>query len=123
MQSKKENNSFNEVRSFFGSIGLAFPRSQQELEVFNKLYSNYKFKISSKSVNPNQIYDVDFDNSTINKSYSSVKQSISLNKTIDGWRMAARNNESKLPEDILEKMKKNHEKKSKGGSSSQENND
>lgn len=123
MQSNKKNNSFDEVRRFFGSVGLAFPRSQQELEVFNKLYSNYKFKISVNSVNPDQIYNGDFDKTTIIKSHPPAKQSISLNKTVDGWRMAARNNESKLPEDILEKMKKNHEKKSKGGSSSQENKD
>ncbi|MEX2482921.1 MAG: hypothetical protein WED10_00075 [Brumimicrobium sp.] len=123
MQSNKENNSFDEIRRFFGSVGLAFPRSQQELEVFNKLYSNYKFKISSELVNPDQIYNGNFEKSTIIKSSPSTKRSISLNKTVESWRMAARNNESKLPKDILERMKKNHEKKSKGGYSSQEKND
>ena len=97
-QSKKINISEDNFAEWVASTGSMFPRNPVELKRFEKLYSEYEYKLSEECVDPFAIIDGSFKLST------KIVKLNSDDKTND-LRIAARNLDN-LPEHILKKLKR-----------------
>ncbi|HCY77653.1 MAG TPA: hypothetical protein DHV28_17210 [Ignavibacteriales bacterium] len=97
-------------REWLASTGNLFPGNKSELNRFEKLYSDFEYRLDESYVDPFAIINGDF----IPKRIKIELQ----NSDNDGFKMAARNLEH-LPEHILSKLKKNQDglhSKKKGSS-------
>ena len=97
-QSKKINISEDNFAEWAASTGIMFPRNPVELKRFEKLYSDYEYKLSEECVDPFAIINGDFQPT------SNLVKLNSDEKTND-IRIAARNLDN-LPEHILKKLKR-----------------
>ena len=93
------------LNHWLSSSGYLYPRNETELDLFEKAYSEYDFKLESKSI------DVD---SIINGTMKCQSKVISFlhieeEKEIQELKMAARKGIQSIPKDILDKMKNKHE--------------
>jgi hypothetical protein len=87
-------------REWLASTGNLFPGNKKELSRFEKLYSDFEYRLEESCVDPFAIINGDFVPKRI-------KVDIQENKNV-GFKMAARNIEN-LPEHILNKLKKNQD--------------
>jgi hypothetical protein len=92
------------LNHWLSSSGYLYPRDETELDLFEKAYAGYDFKLENKSI--------DFD-SIINGTLTCQTKVISLfdpeeEKDIQDLKMAARKGEQSIPKDILDKMKNKH---------------
>jgi len=97
-QSKKVNISEDNFAELAASTGRMFPRNTVELKRFEKLYSDYEYKLSEECVDPLAI---------INGDSSRKSRAIKLNSTekSNEIRVAARNLDN-LPDHIIQKLKR-----------------
>lgn len=89
---------------WLGSTGFIFPRNEQELDAFNKLYEGYEFKLKNVTINPEHI---------INGSFTLENKIVNMNKHIDitgisELKLAARKGENNIPDHILKRVKGKH---------------
>lgn len=89
---------------WLGSTGFIFPRNESELDVFNKLFEGYDFKLKDVKIDPDEI---------IHGSFSLDTKIMGITKDIDitGFNelnLAARKGEGKIPDHILKKVKGKH---------------
>jgi len=94
----------NNLDVWLSSTGYLFPRNEAELGLFEKMYSDYNFKLANKSI------DID---SIINGTLKCQVKVFALfdedtEQEIVGLKMAARKGEQSIPKEILDKMKKKH---------------
>jgi hypothetical protein len=92
------------LNHWLSSSGYLYPRNEIELDLFEKAYADYDFKLENKSI------DID---SIINGNLTCQTKIISLidseeEKDIQDLKMAARKGEQSIPKDILDKMKNKH---------------
>lgn len=89
------------VASWLSALGFSFPRNAAEEKIFDKLYSEYDFKLKDVKIDANRLI-------------KEIEQESSEQNVGPSWKMAARNY-GNLPKHILDKMKKNQNGK-EGGS-------
>lgn len=89
---------------WLSSTGYLYPRNEFELDVFEKLYSDYEFKLKDKSIDTESIVNGVLKCQT--RKYSSF--AIDNEQEIQELKMAARKGEQTIPKDILDKMKSKH---------------
>ena len=82
------------VGKWLSALGFSFPRNEAEEKIFDKIYSNYAYKLK----------DVKIDGSKLINEIE--KEELHVQNEEVEWKMAARNY-GDLPEHIIEKMKKN----------------
>lgn len=102
MAQNKININSDNITEWLASTGFLFPRNEAELDRFNKLYEDFDILISEP--NPEKI---------MNLKAKPLERPILEMKTkqeIDGYRMVARNGNN-LPSHIMDKIKKNQDKK------------
>lgn len=92
------------LNHWLSSSGYLYPRNEIELDLFEKAYADYDFKLENKSI------DID---SIINGTLKCQTKVISLfdleeEKDIRELKMAARKGNQSIPKDILDKMKNKH---------------
>lgn len=92
------------LNHWLSSSGYLYPRNETELDLFEKAYSEYDFKLENKSI------DVD---SIINGTLKCQTKVISFfdpeeEKEIKELKMAARKGLQLIPKGILDKMKNKH---------------
>ncbi|SHG52034.1 hypothetical protein SAMN05443144_13210 [Fodinibius roseus] len=93
------------------STGYLFPRTKVELSRLNKLYPEVKRDTKDEQVDPYEMLENSREREPLN-----LQVSENIEEDYSGLRMAARKYE-KLPEHIIEKMKKKH--KNNGGDKSE----
>ena len=96
-----------EFDQLLGSFGYTFPRSDQELNNFEEIYSNSEFKLKEIKINPDEIINETFE---LNDSVIQMTHKIDTN-AIQSLKMAARKGESQIPDNILKRLKEKHNKK------------
>lgn len=90
------------------STGFLYPTNNIQLERFNKLYSDYEFKLKDARIDVHSII------TGTNNKPSIIKNIIDINENdISELRMAARNGIENLPQDIIDKMYNKHKKNDK----------
>lgn len=92
------------------STGYLPPRNEEELTFFDELYENYKSRLDGKHVDVDAILNGTcrfVSNSSCNDSINSFDILKDTNSADNKYSMAARNYR-KLPKDILDKMRRQH---------------
>tara|TARA_R110000796_G_scaffold63858_1_gene147655 strand:+ start:4441 stop:4782 length:342 start_codon:yes stop_codon:yes gene_type:complete len=94
--------------SWLSSTGYLFPSNELELDRFNKLYEDYDFKLDDISIDPVAI---------INNTFHREPKVITMfeedhDVDIESLRMVARKGKEKLPQHIIEKMRRKHNRDS-----------
>lgn len=104
---EKSNHNINSenLDTYLGSMGFLYPISEAQLDIFNILYDNFDFKLK----------DIHIDVDSIINNKITKKSVIQLNNydpsEIDELKMAARNGNENLSQDIIDKMYEKHRKK------------
>lgn len=90
---------------YLGATGFTYPMNEKQLDLFEKLYEDFDFKLKNISIDVASII-----NNQLKK--QSVIQFISNNdvKEIEDLKMVARKG-SQLPQDLIDKMYGKHRKK------------
>jgi len=83
------------------SLGISFPRTNTEEEIFNYLYKDFEHELTGEEIDPMKIL----------KDCKEEEKAISIDISKGNMKMAARNFGS-LPDHIIKKMKKNQDDKS-----------
>lgn len=96
-------NEYN-LNYWLSSTGFLYPRNENELDLYEKVYADYDFKLKDKSI------DID---SIINGKLVCQTKVISLispeeKEDIQNLKMAARKGNQSIPKEILDKMKSKH---------------
>lgn len=97
----------DKIQSWFAVSGIIFPRSNDEITLFNQLYKDYQFQNDPSLIDPDKIMHMTapIEKNVVKKiTLSPLQQGID-----EGLKMAARG-KTDIPKEILEKMKKNQEK-------------
>ena len=94
----------NNLDHWLSSSGYLYPRTEPELNLFEKAIADFEFKLENKSI------DIE---SIVNGALTCHKNVISLisdeDKTeINTLKMAARKGDQSIPKEILDKMKDKH---------------
>lgn len=102
MAQSKINIDSDNITEWLASTGFIFPRTEAELDRFNKLYEESEI----------QINDPDFEKimNIGNKVVTNRKPEMKIVENLEEFRMVARNGNN-LPSHILDKIKKNQSKK------------
>jgi hypothetical protein len=97
----------DKIQSLLAVSGLIFPRTTEEIEIFNQLYKNYIFQNHPSLVDPEMILRMTapYEKRVIRKLSKSPLQ-LEIN---EGLQMAARGS-TNIPKDIFDKMKENQAK-------------
>lgn len=93
-----------QIDSWLSSTGFLFPSNELELDRFNRIYDDYKYKLDNISIDPIAI---------INNTFHRVPKVIEMfsddvDEEIDSLRMVARKGSEDLPQHIIEKMRRKH---------------
>jgi hypothetical protein len=93
-----------QLDSWLSSTGFLFPGNELELYRFNKLFDDYDYKLDNVSIDPIAI---------INNTFHREPKVIimfddEVDQEIEGLRMVARKGTKKLPQHIIEKMRRKH---------------
>lgn len=93
-----------QLDSWLGSTGFLFPDNELELDRFNKLFDDYDYKLDNVSVDPIAI---------INNTFHLEPKILTMfddevDEEIEGLRMIARKGTKKIPQHIIEKMRRKH---------------
>lgn len=97
----------DKIQSWLAVSGIIFPRSIDEITLFNQLYKGYQFQNDPSLIDPDKIMHMTapIEKKDVKKiTLSNLQQGID-----EGLKMAARG-KTDIPKEILEKMKKNQEK-------------
>lgn len=94
--------------SWLASTGFLFPNSELELDRFNKLYEEYNYKLDNKSIDPIAVINNTFHREP--KVLNMFEED--LEGEIESLRMVARKGKKDLPQHIIDKMRKKHNKDS-----------
>lgn len=101
---KKTNISGKEVSSELDYIlrcsGHLYPKTENELEIYEDLYHNFNSSLSDLKIDINEIIEGNFD-----KSGKIVDMTP---KDFSGLKMAARKGELNIPQEIIDAMKSKH---------------
>lgn len=94
--------------SWLGSTGFLFPINDLELDRFNRLYKDYNYKLDDINIDPTSI---------INNTFHRAPKVINMfendfDDEIEGLRMVARKGKEELSQDIIDKMRKKHNRDS-----------
>lgn len=94
----------NNLNHWLSSSGYLYPRNEIELDLFEKAYVDYEFKLGNKSIDIDRI---------INGTLKCQTKVISLfnpdeDMDIKDLKMAARKGEHSIPKEILDKMMNKH---------------
>lgn len=92
------------ITEWLSSTGFLFPRSEVELERFEKLYGEEDFNLTGKEIDPDKIINGTFRETKVEKRPTEVKH-----EEENPYRMAARNGNN-LPKHIMDKIIKNQSK-------------
>ena len=92
------------LNHWLSSSGYLYPRNETELDLFEKAYGEYDFKLENKTIDVNSI---------INGTLKCQTKVISLfdqeeDNDIRDLRMVARKGAQSIPKEILDKMKNKH---------------
>jgi hypothetical protein len=90
------------ITEWLASTGFIFPRTEAELDRFNKLYEESEIQINEPDIE--RIMNID------KQASKTRKPELEVIKEVETFRMVARNGDS-LPPHILDKIKKNQIKK------------
>ncbi|MBX2897979.1 MAG: hypothetical protein KF687_05615 [Cyclobacteriaceae bacterium] len=93
------------IDEWLASTGFIFPRNELELARFEKLYEESLEEITGKEIDPDKIIKGDLDSAKTVE----IKPTINAGDFTE-YRMAARNGND-IPKHILDKMKRNQNKK------------
>lgn len=97
-----------DLNNWLASTGYLYPMNELQLERFNILHQDYNFKLTGTHIDVNSIL-----NNTIKRSAKIIKiNENNLVDDIENLRMVARNGKSKLPQHIVDKMRRKHNKNS-----------
>lgn len=99
-----------DLDAWLSSVGFLYIGSELELERFNKLYEEYRFKLDNESLDPESI---------INNTFNRASRTLNIEKYIDeeevmDLRMVARKGVKNLPQNVIDKMRDKHKKDSDG---------
>lgn len=100
-QSKKQHITESNFLEWIASTGYLFPRNPLELKRFEKLYSDFYYKLPEDSVDPFAIVSGSYNPKSNVIKLQTDKPNAKLN-------MAARNLDQ-LPDHILKKLKRNQD--------------
>ena len=100
------------VDGWLASTGFLFPSTILELHRFEKLYKERNINIEGFKIDPEAILK-DIQNGNV--------VPITFSKKENEFRMAARKGDSNIPQEILDKIIKNQEKRKQDGSATEEN--
>lgn len=94
--------------SWLGSTGFLFPSNELELDRFEKLYEDYDYKLDTIPIDPISI---------INNTFYRAPKIITMfesdiDENIESLRMVARKGNKDLPQHIIDKMIRKHNKDS-----------
>lgn len=92
---------------YLGSIGFICPRNEQQLDLFEKLYEDFDFKLKDSRIDVTAI----ISNQLSKKSVIRLLKDDSTNE-VNELKMAARKGSQGLSQDIIDKMYGKHRKKS-----------
>ncbi len=92
---------------YLGSTGFICPTNQQQLDLFEKLYEDFDFKLKEASIDVTAI----INNQLTKKSVFRLLKDDEKNE-INELKMAARKGSQGLSQDIIDKMYGKHPKKS-----------
>lgn len=93
---------------WLSSTGFLFASNELELDRFNKLYQDYDYKLDSQSIDPIAIINNTFHRET--KVLQMFEEDIDTD--IESLRMVARKGNKEIPQHIIDKMRKKHDKNS-----------
>lgn len=93
-----------QLDNWLGSTGFLYPRTEIELDRFNKLFEEFDFQLDNQSINPLAIINNTFYNES--KTISMIENDI--NDEIENLRMVARKGDRNLPQHVIDKMRKKH---------------
>jgi hypothetical protein len=91
---------------YLGATGFVYPMNENQLDLFEKLYEDFDFKLKNESIDVASIINNQLKKQSIIKFISSVDE-----KEIEDLKMVARKG-SQLPKDLIDKMYGKHRKKS-----------
>jgi hypothetical protein len=97
-----------QLDSWLSSTGFLFPSNELELDRFNKLYEDYDYKLDGKSIEPLAIINGTFPREP--KVITMFENDI--DEEIESLRMVARKGNKDLPQHIIDKMRRKHNKNS-----------
>lgn len=106
-QDKKPTINLDALDQYYCSMGFLFPTNERQLDLFDKIYSDYNFALKDF------ILDIDaIVNGKLKKNKLEI-DSFSVDfSEIEELRMAARKGSEELPQDIIDKMLSKHKRKS-----------
>ncbi len=98
------------IQSWLAVSGFIFPRSNEEITIFNQLHKGYLFENDPSLINPLEILKM---TSPIERKMDTRILPTQIQQSIDeGLKMAARG-KTDIPKEILDKMKKNQQRNDK----------
>lgn len=104
MPTKKTNIDPDGFDKLLAIAGYTIPRNDNELELFESYYVNYKSKLKGVRINPKEIIDRSFSRRRLTQKIDSVEEKQDINEI----RLAARNGSEEIPQSIIDKMKRKH---------------
>lgn len=84
--------------------GYSYPRTDNELELFELLHHDFDFKLKDFRVNPEEIISHSFSKKGVTITFVDIDEQ----KDIEELRLAARNGNEQISESILDKIKRKH---------------
>ncbi|MGC4100882.1 hypothetical protein [Ferruginibacter sp.] len=103
------------ITEWMASTGYIFPRTLKELLRFEKLYSEVEINLEGSRIDPEKILGRKGNAQIIQLPEEEKKEALR-------FKMAARKGDSNLPQNILDKIKKNQDQRKKDVDGSQEKN-
>jgi hypothetical protein len=99
---------------WMASTGFMFPRTILELERFEKLYDDIRMDLSGRQIDPEIILGRKA------KPITAALKPLTEENDFSSYRMVARKGDSPVPKHILDKMKRNQEKRKENDGSGPE---
>ena len=103
MEQNKDHLSSDNITEWLASTGFLFPRNEQELSRFEKLYSELDEGISGNEIDPERIIRGETPSKIVDINKKDIPE-----PQIEKYKMVARNS-AVISKHILEKMKKNQD--------------
>lgn len=106
----KENNThinIDQIDNFLGCMGFLYPINENQLDIFDVIYSDFDFKLKSATINVSAI----INNQLSKKSVFKLFENNDILNDIEELKMVARKGNNELPQDIIDKMYSKHRKK------------
>lgn len=91
---------------WLSSLGFLYPITDRQLDRFDKIYEHYPYELEGKSIDVQSI----INNQVIRKTKVLNLKIEKIEEEIQTLKMVARKGQKELPQHIVDKMKKNHQK-------------